>query len=51
MWLGYVNGYPDYMTQGHTREELEAMLREIVEMVQDGDLPDVKRKTGVLEFA
>lgn len=29
MWLGYMNDYPDYMTQGHTIAELQEMLRDI----------------------
>ncbi len=26
MWLGYMNDYPDYWTQGHTLDELKQML-------------------------
>lgn len=29
MWLGYLEEYPDYWTQGETREELEENLRDI----------------------
>ena len=29
MWLGYLEEYPDYMTQGETLEELEENLRDI----------------------
>ena len=29
MWLGYLEEYPDYMTQGETIEELEENLRDI----------------------
>ncbi len=28
-WLGYLEEYPDYMTQGMTREELKDNLRDI----------------------
>lgn len=38
MWLGYMNDYPDYMTQGHTIAELQEMLRDIVSVVKDGTL-------------
>jgi predicted RNase H-like HicB family nuclease len=29
MWLGYLEEYPDYWTQGETMEELEENLRDI----------------------
>jgi predicted RNase H-like HicB family nuclease len=29
MWLGYLETYPDYWTQGETIEELEENLRDI----------------------
>jgi predicted RNase H-like HicB family nuclease len=35
MWLGYMNEYPDYMTQGHTLDELKVMLRDIYQNVAD----------------
>ncbi|MBI4674389.1 MAG: hypothetical protein HY741_22320 [Chloroflexi bacterium] len=29
MWIGYLEEYPDYWTQGETLEELEENLRDI----------------------
>ena len=29
MWLGYLESYPDYWTQGETQEELKENLRDI----------------------
>lgn len=29
MWLGYLEDYPDYMTQGKTLKELEENLEDI----------------------
>ena len=29
MWLGYIEEFPDYMTQGQTLEELEENLKDI----------------------
>ena len=29
MWLGYLEEYPDYMTQGETFEELQENLKDI----------------------
>ena len=31
MWLGYVEDFPDYMTQGETLEELQENLRDLYE--------------------
>lgn len=54
MFLGYMNEYPEYMTQGHTLEELRLMLLDIVGAIRDGDLVDTsasKRHQGILEIA
>lgn len=55
MWLGYMNDYPDYMTEGHTFEDLKRMLlslrRDIETMQRNGELPQSTRHTGVLEYA
>ena len=39
MWLGYLEEYPDYMTQGETIEELEGNLRDIYKELSDGNIP------------
>ena len=55
MWLGYMNDYPDYMTEGHSLQELQRMLlslrSDINAMQQSGELPSSTRHTGVLEYA
>ena len=30
MWLGYLEEFPDYMTQGDTLEELQENLRDVL---------------------
>ncbi len=47
MWLGYMEAYPDYMTQGETIQELEENLRDIHKELRSGDIPCVRR---VAEF-
>ena len=42
-WLGYLEEYPDYMTQGETLEELEENLRDIYEELNSGNIPCVRR--------
>ncbi len=50
MWLGYLEEYPDYWTQGETREELEESLRDIYKELTSGNIPCV-RKVADLEVA
>jgi predicted RNase H-like HicB family nuclease len=43
MWLGYLEDYPDYMTQGETIEELEDNLKDIFKELTSGNIPCVRR--------
>ncbi len=43
MWLGYLEEYPDYMTQGETLEELQESLRDIYQEMASGAIPSVRR--------
>jgi predicted RNase H-like HicB family nuclease len=43
MWLGYLEEFPDYMTQGETQEELQENLRDIYEELSSGRIPGVRR--------
>ncbi len=43
MWLGYLEEYPDYWTQGETIEELEENLRDIYRELTSGHIPCVRR--------
>lgn len=42
-WLGFLEQYPDYQTQGETLEELQENLRSLFEDLTSGDLPGVRR--------
>jgi predicted RNase H-like HicB family nuclease len=42
MWLGYLEEYPDYMTQGTTLEELQENLRDIHADIVGGEIPGVR---------
>ena len=50
MWLGYLQDYPDYLTQGETINELEENLRDIYNDLSSGRIPYV-RKVAELEIA
>jgi predicted RNase H-like HicB family nuclease len=43
MWLGYLEEYPDYMTQGETLDELQLNLRDIYQELTSGNIPGVRR--------
>jgi predicted RNase H-like HicB family nuclease len=42
MWLGYLEEFPDYMTQGQTLEELQESLRDIHADLVSGEIPGVR---------
>ncbi len=43
MWLGHLEEFPDYMTQGETLEELQENLRDIYMELTSGNLPNIRR--------
>jgi predicted RNase H-like HicB family nuclease len=43
MWLGYLEEFPDYMTQGRTLRELEENLRDLYRELTSGEIPGVRR--------
>ncbi len=43
MWLGYLEEYPDYWTQGETEEELRDNLADIYQDLSGGSVPNVRR--------
>lgn len=47
-YLGYLNDYPDYHTQGLSKEQLVKNLKEILEDIETGEIPYIKK---VEEFA
>ena len=42
MWLGYLEEYPDYMTQGENMEELLENLKDIYQELIGGSIPSVR---------
>lgn len=42
-WLGHLEEYPDYMTQGETIEELEDNLKDIYKDITSGLIPAIKK--------
>jgi predicted RNase H-like HicB family nuclease len=50
MWLGYLEEYPNYMTQGESLEELKKNLKDIYKDLTSGIIPSV-RKVAEMEVA
>jgi hypothetical protein len=46
-WLGYLEEYPDYWTQGETLDDLIAHLKDLFLDLSGGQIPGV-RKVGEL---
>jgi hypothetical protein len=43
MWLGYLDEYPDYMTQGASLAELQENLRDIYSDITSGQVPSARK--------
>ena len=43
MWLGYLDEYPDYMTQGTSVEDLKEHLLDLHQDLSSGVIPTVRR--------
>lgn len=50
MWLGYLEEFPDYWTQGETLVELQENLVDIYKECTSGNIPNVRRE-AVLEIS
>jgi predicted RNase H-like HicB family nuclease len=42
-WLGYLQDYPDYWTQGETLEDLKEHLRALYEDMTSGEIPGIRK--------
>ena len=42
-WIGYLQDYPDYMTQGATLEELKEHLKDLYHEIAGGHIPGIRR--------
>jgi predicted RNase H-like HicB family nuclease len=49
-WIGYLDDYPDYWTQGNTIAELEENLLDLFKEFSGGSLPR-PRRSGTLKIA
>ncbi len=49
-WIGYLELFPDYWTQGESEEEMQSNLRELYIDLTNGELPGPIRQ-GILKIA
>jgi predicted RNase H-like HicB family nuclease len=42
-FLGYLNDYPDYHTQGYSKEELLENLKDLLKDIQSDEIPFIKK--------
>jgi hypothetical protein len=42
-FLGYLNEYPDYETQAHSKAELVESLKALLADIESGDVPHIRR--------
>jgi predicted RNase H-like HicB family nuclease len=43
VFLGFLNDYPDYCSQGETKEELIENLRSLLEDLTSGEVPFIRK--------
>ncbi len=49
-WLGYLEQFPDYWTQGDSLDDLKAHLADLYKDLTSGEIPGVRR-VGELQIA
>lgn len=42
-WLGYLQDYPDYKTQGVTLEDLKEHLKDLYRDIHSGEIPGIRK--------
>ncbi len=42
-FIGYLNDYPDYETQGFSKEELLENLKDLLKDIESGEIPFIKK--------
>jgi hypothetical protein len=42
-WIGYLQDYPDYRTQGETLDDLREHLRDLHHDIESGEIPGLRK--------
>lgn len=46
-WIGHLEEFPDYWTQGNTLDELESHLRDLYKDLKSDELPGIRRVADI----
>ncbi len=46
-WIGYLEEFPDYRTQGDTLEDLESLLCDLYKDLTSDELPRIRRVADI----
>lgn len=46
-WIGYLEEFPDYWTQGETLEDLQSHLRDLYVDLTSDELPGIRRVADI----
>lgn len=49
-WIGYIENYPDYLTQGSSLDDLKEHLKDLYKDLTSGEIPFI-RKVAELDVA
>lgn len=47
-WLGYIQEYPDYWTQGETVDDLKDHLKDLYKDLTSGQIPGIRKVEELL---
>jgi hypothetical protein len=47
-WIGYIQDYPDYRTQGKTLDDLREHLRDLYRDLSSGEIPGTEEPCSTL---
>ncbi|MDQ3817668.1 MAG: type II toxin-antitoxin system HicB family antitoxin [Acidobacteriota bacterium] len=47
-FIGYLNDYPDYETQGYSKEELLENLKDLLSDIESGEVPFIRKVEEML---
>jgi predicted RNase H-like HicB family nuclease len=43
IWIGYLQDYPDYWTQGETLDDLKEHLKDLYRDILSGEIPGIRK--------
>jgi hypothetical protein len=48
VWLGYLDEYPDYWTQGSSLDDLKEHLKDVYSDIHSGQIPGIRRADEIV---